>query len=72
MNIGYYDFCPKFKHKLYLNSLFISFLPKKNQKKKTHVTLSSRLSFFSSNVSQMWSSFKYTALQLFSSFKKKT
>lgn len=71
MNIGYYDFCPKFKHKLYLNSLFISFLPKNKQTKK-NVTLSSRLSFFSSNVSQMWSSFKYTALQLFSSFKKKT
>lgn len=33
MNIGYYDFCPKFKHKLYLNSLFISFLPKKKKKK---------------------------------------
>lgn len=34
MNIGYYDFCPKFKHKLYLNSLFISFLPKNKQTKK--------------------------------------
>lgn len=39
MNIGYYYFCPKFKHKLYLNSLFISFLPKKKQKKTCYIII---------------------------------